>query len=81
MGFYLLRGKVRGTVQDKGGTEVPTVAVARLEEPLFDLEVQKVVVIGGFHHFHWRYGRRREFVTVQQNNNNIIHTIPTCKKC
>ena len=44
-----------------------------------DLEVWWATISGCYHHFHWRFRGRRVFVSVNQNNNNTLHTNPNFK--
>ena len=44
-----------------------------------DLVVWRVAGSGGCRHFHRRCGGHRVFVSVQQNNDNTLHTNPNCK--
>ena len=74
-----MRGQTGRTSRDKGKTKGAAVVGARSGAAPLDLEVRRVVGSSCCHQFHWRSGGRRVFVSVQQNNNNALHTNPNCK--
>ena len=61
---------------DGGGMEGSVIAGARFVSSPFDLGVRRATRSGGCHHSHWCCRGQKVFLSVQQNNHNILHTNP-----
>ena len=64
---------------EEGRTKVATVAGVILGAAPLALEVRQVTGSGGCHHFRRRCGGHLVSVSVQNNNNNGLHTNLNCK--
>ena len=68
-----------GQGQGRGSMEVSPVTAYGLGKPPLVFEVRRVMGSGVWHNFHWCCRGRKLFVSVQQNNNNTLHTNLNCK--
>ena len=68
-----------GQGQGRGSMEVSPVTAYGLGNPPLVFEVRRVMGSGVWHNFHWCCRGRKLFVSVQQNNNNTLHTNLNCK--
>ena len=69
-------GRTGHTRWDGGGMEVPSVGLIGFEAPPLDLGVRRAVGSGGCHQFHQCCRGGRVFVSVQQNNHNVLNQNP-----
>ena len=76
LGLIWDRWDVR-TVQYKDNMEGSVTEGTISGAPPLALEVQKMAVSSGCHHFHRQYGGYGVFVSVQQKQ--MLHTNPNCK--